>query len=153
MPQITLHPYAPTDQAACLAIFDANTPRFFAPSERAEFASHLQTCGGPDSPYLILKQNSAILACGGLHREQGSTSAALTWGMVHPARHGQGIGQQLLNARLALARSLPGLSHLTLSTSHHTSGFYRRAGFTVTAITKDGLAPGLDRWDMTVTLG
>lgn len=152
MPQITQRPYALTDHVACLAIFDANTPRFFATTERSDFTDHLQTCGGPDSPYLVLRQNSAILACGGLHREQGSTSVALTWGMVHPARHGQGIGQRLLDARLALARSLPDLHSLTLSTSQHTSGFYSRAGFTVTAITKDGLTPGLDRWDMTLTL-
>ncbi len=152
MDQITAHPYHLKHQAACLAIFDANTPRFFALSERAEYLEHLQTCGGPDSPYLILTENSAILACGGLHREQGSTRAALTWGMVHPSRHGQGIGQQLLNARLTLARGIPGLTHLTLATSQTTSGFYRRAGFTVTRITKDGFAPGLDRWDMSLTL-
>lgn len=152
MLQITPRPYALTDQAACLAIFDANTPRFFAPSERPEFASHLQTCGGPDSPYLVLIENGACLACGGLSRAPSSHSAALDWGMVHPARHGQGIGQLLLDTRLTLARSLPGLTHLTLATSQATSGFYRRAGFAVTGVTKDGLAPGLDRWDMTITL-
>lgn len=152
MPQILPRPYDPKDQAACLAIFDANTPRFFAPSERPEFASHLQTCGGPDSPYLVLIENGAPLACGGLSRAPGTGSATLSWGMVHPARHGQGLGQRLLDTRLALARSLPGLHSLTLSTSQHTSGFYRRAGFTVTGVTKDGFAPGLDRWDMTLTL-
>ena len=152
MPRITQRPYDPKDQAACLAIFDANTPRFFAPSERAEYLNHLQTCGGPDSPYLVLRQNSAILACGGLSRPPGSQIATLSWVMVHPARHGQGLGQRLLDTRLALARSLPGLHSLSLSTSQHSSGFYHRAGFTVTGITKDGLAPGLDRWDMTLTL-
>lgn len=152
MPQITQRPYDPKDQAACLALFDANTPRFFAPSERPEFASHLQSCGDPDTPYMVLIENGALIACGGLSRPPGSSSAALTWGMVHPARHGQGIGQRLLDTRLALARGLPGLHSLTLSTSQHSSGFYRRAGFTVTGVTKDGFAPGLDRWDMTLTL-
>ena len=60
MPQITQRPYDPKDQAACLALFDANTPRFFAPSERPEFASHLQSCGDPDTPYMVLIENGAL---------------------------------------------------------------------------------------------
>jgi GNAT superfamily N-acetyltransferase len=152
MTQITQRPYALTDQAACLAIFDANTPRFFAPTERRDFADHLDTCFDPDTPYMVLIENGALIACGGLSRPPGSPIATLTWGMVHPARHGQGIGQQLLDTRLALAYSLPGLTHLTLATTQGTSGFYLRAGFTLTGITKDGFAPGLDRWDMALTL-
>ena len=152
MTRITQRPYDPKDQAACLAIFDANTPRFFATTERSDFTDHLEICDDPDTPYMFLIENGALIACGGLSRPPGSSSAALTWGMVHPARHGQGIGQRLLDTRLALARGLPGMRSLTLSTSQHSSGFYRRAGFTLTRLTKDGLAPGLDRWDMTLTL-
>jgi ribosomal protein S18 acetylase RimI-like enzyme len=152
MPRITQRPYDPKDQAACLAIFDANTPRCFATTERSDFADHLETCGDPDTPYMVLIENGVLIACGGLSRPPGSPIATLSWGMVHPARHGQGLGQRLLDTRLALARSLPGLHSLSLSTSHHSSGFYRRAGFIVTGITKDGFAPGLDRWDMTLTL-
>ena len=152
MPQITQRPYALTDQAACLSIFDANTPHFFATTERSDFANHLETCGDPDIPYMVLIENAALIACGGLSRPPGSPIATLSWGMVHPARHGQGIGQRLLDTRLALARCLPGLTHLTLATSQTTSGFYLRAGFTLTGITKDGFTPGLDRWDMALPL-
>ena len=90
MPQITQRPYDPKDQAACLALFDANTPRFFAPSERPEFASHLQSCGDPDTPYMVLIENGALIACGGLSRPPGSPIATLSWGKERPVDPGTG---------------------------------------------------------------
>ena len=39
--RLTFRPYAPADAEACLALFDANVPRYFDASERAEFAAFL----------------------------------------------------------------------------------------------------------------
>ena len=60
---------------------------------------------------------------------------------------------RLTEARLALARTLPGVERLILSTSQHTQGFYAGFGFAVTAHTPDGFGPGLDRVDMALLLG
>ena len=37
----TLRPYSQADRERCLAIFDSNVPRFFAPDERELFATFL----------------------------------------------------------------------------------------------------------------
>lgn len=139
-------PFRPDDITACLAIFDGNCPRFFAPSEREEFAAFLTAPHPADAPYLVLEDEGDILACGGI--AVSGPDAHLTWGMVARDRHGQRLGTRLTEARLALARTLPGVERLILSTSQHTQGFYAGFGFAVTAHTPDGFGPGLDRVDM-----
>jgi len=150
---MTAHPrpYRPEDLAACLALFDSNTPPFFAPEERAEFSAFLETLPAADRPYLVLTQAGEVIACGGLILETKGR-ASFTWGMVARAHHGQRLGTQLMQARLDLARSLPGITELVLATSQHTHGFYKGFGFTTQGITPDGFGPGLDRWDMTLRL-
>ncbi|GGH51493.1 GNAT family N-acetyltransferase [Frigidibacter albus] len=152
MTEIQPRPYRPEDLAACLAIFDGNTPPFFAPEERAEFCAFLETLPAPDRPYLVLTKAGEVIACGGLIIE-AEGRASFTWGMVARARHGQRLGTRLTQARLDLARSLPGITGLALSTSQHTHGFYEGLGFITNSITQDGFGPGLDRWDMTLPLG
>jgi len=147
-----LRPFRPDDSAACLAIFDSNTPKFFAPQERDEFRSYLASLGARSAPYLVLETDGVLRACGGLEVAPDSGEVHLTWGMVDQTCHGQRLGTRLTEARLALARTLPGATRLILSTSQHTQGFYARFGFTVTRITPDGFGPGLDRWDMALPL-
>ena len=43
MAQITFRPFRRDDESACLAIFDANCPAFFAPNERAEYEAYLDS--------------------------------------------------------------------------------------------------------------
>lgn len=104
-------------------------------------------------PYLVLEAGGQVLACGGLIPEPETGTASLSWGMVARGHHARGLGRQLTEARLALARGLPGVSALCLSTSQHTQGFYARFGFELTEIVADGFAPGLDRWEMQLRLG
>lgn len=140
--------YAAADLPACLALFDGNTPRFFAPEERAGFQADLEAATPASCPYLVLVREGHVLACGGLAIDAEAGRAVLCWGMVDARLHGQGLGRQLTEARLALARSIPGLRAVTLATSQHTQGFYAGFGFAMTQVTPDGFGPGLDRWDM-----
>lgn len=151
MTGVVTRPYTPQDRAACLRIFDSNVPTYFAQRERAEFGAFLGTLD-PDCPYLVLIAKGDVVACGGLEIEAAIGRAALSWGMVDRACHGQGLGTALTVARLALARKVPGLSVLTLATSQQTGGFYAGFGFVVTRVTPDGFGPGLDRWDMRLSL-
>ena len=149
--RLTFRPYAPADAEACLALFDANVPRYFDPGERAEFAAFLATM---PCPYLVgLAPDGRVLACGGWFREDDDPGiGGFAWGMVHQAWHGHGLGQQLLDVRLAALRAMPGLRALELRTSQHTEGFYARAGFVVTRRVPDGHAPGIDRVEMRCAL-
>lgn len=152
MTDIVLRPYAPRDLGACLALFDGNTPRYFAPGERADFLRFLEALPRADWPYLVLERDGVVIGCGGLILGAQARRAGLSWGMVARGLHGTGLGRRLTEARLALARGLPGIDAVTMETSQHTQGFYARLGFAVQAVTPDGFGPGLDRWDMVLTL-
>ncbi len=152
MTALLSRPYASRDRSACLAIFDSNLPIFFAPHERDEFCSVLDSTDAKDRPYLVLTRQGAVVACGGLTANTARGQASLAWGMVDRAFHGQGLGTLLTECRLALARATPGIAEVVLATSQHSRGFYERFGSTVSAVTPDGFAPGLDRCDMALRL-
>ena len=144
--------YAAPDHAACMALFDSNVPRDFAPAERPDFAGFLD--GLPDNPacYLVLCLDGAVVACGGLVLKAHAAEARLSWGRVARDRHRMGLGRQLLQTRLDIARATPGLDSVAIETTPLSAGFYARFGFGVCGITPDGFGPGLDRWDMRLTL-
>ena len=56
-------PYTPEKEAACLALFDANCPEFFAPNERDDFAAFLKD--EPDG-YTVVESDGALVAAYGL---------------------------------------------------------------------------------------
>lgn len=144
----SLRPYRPGDRAACLAVFDTNTPRFFAPAEREDFRGFLEA--GPDD-YFVLEDSPEdgpeVVGCGGVFVRGGE--GGLCWGMVARDRHRQGLGSVLLRKRLALlAEHRPEVEAVVLDTTQHSRGFFARFGFEVVKVTPDGYAPGLDRYDM-----
>ena len=149
----TVRVYQAGDRAACLALFDGNTPRFFDPSERVRFAAWLDTS---TQPYVVIErvQDGAarIVACGGHAIEADGVTASLSWGMVAQDLHGQGLGQALTQARLEAIGAMPQLTRVTMNTSQHTQGFYARFGFAAVKVTPDGIGPGLDQWDMVLPL-
>jgi ribosomal protein S18 acetylase RimI-like enzyme len=148
---LTARPYRRDDRAACLALFDGNTPRFFDESERAGFAGFLDD-QALRWPYQVIEQGGRVVACGGHAVEPDGISVALCWGMVENGLHGQGVGRALTEARIAAARATPGIRRVILNTSQHTQGFYARFGFVAETVTPDGYAPGIDRWDMALKL-
>jgi uncharacterized protein (TIGR02569 family) len=147
----TLRPYEPRDRAACLALFDGNAPPFFAPAERADFEEFLDH---PPGAYLVVDdEGGAVVGCGGVTASRSSPSLGeLTWGMVARTKHGKGIGRFLLLARLFLLAERPRITRVRLDTSQHTRGFFEREGFAVQAGTPNGYAPGLHRYEMTLSL-
>lgn len=143
--------YTAADRGVCLAVFQSNVPAFFVPAERDEFASFLDELPGP---YLMIEdEGGRVVGCGGYALEPGTTQASFCWGMVARERHGTGLGRLLLHERMARIRSDPSVTVVALHTSHHTRGFYERAGFVTERVVPDGYAPGLDRCDMRLVLG
>ena len=141
--------YQPQDRIGCLAVFDGNTPRYFAPEERAEFEVFLDT-DTEESGYSVLLSEDTIVGCGGLTRK--GDEAFFVWGMVRRDLHRQGLGTALTEARLTQARAMEGLARVTLSTSQRTAPFYARFGFVTIAETPEGYGPGIDRIDMVLAL-
>jgi ribosomal protein S18 acetylase RimI-like enzyme len=139
--------YTAADRAACLAIFDSNAARFFAPGDRQDFLRFLDA---PPGFYGVLcDDGGTVLGCGGLATAQTDARvAALTWGMVHADHHRRGLGRLLALARLRLLHDLPHVEKVVLHTSQETVGFYRKLGFRDVSVRVNGYRQGLDRHDL-----
>ena len=59
----SFRPYTSADREACLAIFDANSPTFFAPNERADYVSFL---GAVPDGYEVCEVVGRVVAAFGL---------------------------------------------------------------------------------------
>lgn len=146
---MNIRAYTAADAAACLELFDGNTPPFFAPHERVEFAQWLVA---PDGVYLVGERDGQVVACGGYAILAPRPVAVLTWGMVARALHGQGLGRQLLEHRVAAIRRDGRAEAIVLQTSQHSAPFFARAGFVTEKVTPDGFGPRIDRHDMRLGL-
>jgi ribosomal protein S18 acetylase RimI-like enzyme len=142
----TFRPYTPEDRDACLALFAANTPHWFAPHEQEQFESFLND--GPTAYFLMLNPDGSICGSGGFEIEAGRGVGWLTWGMVDSTRHGQGLGKSLLDYRLEQLRANLNVQRVCIDSSQHTAPFYEKYGFTTQRIIPDGYAKGLHRHEM-----
>jgi predicted GNAT family N-acyltransferase len=150
----SLRPYTLADRAACLAVFDSNTPHAFAASERADYAQFLQD-PGDHGIYRVLLLEDVVVGCGGIWLDEQASppQAGLSWGMVRHDLHGQGLGYWLLQSRLRLIRQhYLDVQVVRIDTSQHTEPYFRRQGFVTTGRRPDGFAPGLDEIRMVLRL-
>jgi GNAT superfamily N-acetyltransferase len=126
-----------------LAIFDGNTPDYFAPTERIEFGAFLDA---RSVEYLVLETSAGVIVgCGGYYVKSVGGVAGLAWGMVDRAWHKRGLGRVLLEARLALLRRAPDALLVRVNTSQSSRGFFERCGFRTVRVVPNGFAPGIDR--------
>ena len=142
----TFRPYSPDDRAACVALFAANTPHWFAAHEQEQYESFLDEA--PAQYFVMLEENGAIAGAGGIEPETARGVGWLTWGMVDSTRHGQGLGKTLLEYRLELLRANLRVNRVCIDSSQHTAPFYEKYGFTTQRVIPDGYALGLHRHEM-----
>ena len=144
--------WRPDDRTRCLALFDSNVPAYFADRERADFVAFLDDLRGP---YLVIEDAAGdVVACGGLQADDHDESiAVLCWGMVDRQRHRDGLGRQLLQARLDLIAASDLFKTVAIETTPFSRGFFERAGFVCAQVVSDGFAPGYDRVDMQRPIG
>jgi ribosomal protein S18 acetylase RimI-like enzyme len=145
-----LRAFEPADVDACLEVMRSNVPRFFRAHELAEYEGFLADM--PCTYLVLVDERGAIIGCGGYDVDANTGTAVLTWGMVHREHHRRGLGALLLRERLARIAADPRAHAVRLDTSQHSRGFFERFGFEVVAHTPDGYAPGLDRYEMRLTL-
>jgi GNAT superfamily N-acetyltransferase len=138
--------YADTDRDACLGLFDANCPRFFAPGERADFVDYLESRA---AEYRVCERDGAIVAAFGV--ALGDGRARLNWIMVDPAAQGSGAGREMIGATLAEARAADARA-VDIAASHLSAPFFARFGARELARTEDGWGPGMHRVDMALEL-
>jgi GNAT superfamily N-acetyltransferase len=145
--EVTFRPYSCTDRDACLAIFDANCPLFFAPGERADFQSFLDST--PDG-YEVCEVDGRLMAAFGFVPD-GVSSHRLVWIMLDPAYQGGGVGSAIMRRIIALGRASQS-QLIKIAASHKSAPFFAKFGAVATVQTEEGWGPGMDRVDMELAL-
>lgn len=138
--------YLPGDAEACLALFDANCPRFFAPGERGDYAAYLDRVSG----YRVCVTESVVSGAFGV--APGPPGRAhLNWILIDPASQGMGIGRAMMAAAIADALGL-GAAAIDIAASQHSAPFFARFGARELSHLPDGWGPGMHRIDMEVAI-
>ena len=147
MASIQFNPYDSEHFDACLALFDANCPAYFAPNERDEYARFL---AADPSGYEICTVDDNIRGAFGISMD-GTREARLNWILLDPDVQGAGIGSAIMRRVLAASRAA-GAQTLGIATSQFASAFFAKHGASTTAVTADGFGAGMDRVDMVIQL-
>jgi GNAT superfamily N-acetyltransferase len=125
MKPIRIRFYTPDDFQACRKLYTLNEPGRFPAGVLPEFEESLQS---GRVLFLLAEKDGIVCGCGGIDiSSERNSQATLSYGLVHPQWHGQGIGTTLLLARLALLpRNFWTAIMLPVQASE---GFYRRFNF------------------------
>jgi len=143
----TFRPYQPEDKLACLSLFDANCPEFFAPNERLDYEGFLEA--NPLNYELCLIEGHIAGAFGLIG--DGLQHNSLNWILLDPRSHGMGIGSAIMNRVTRLGRT-SGVNLVSIAASHKSAPFFAKLGATEIAVIDDGWGKGMHRVDMELRL-
>lgn len=141
-----LRAYTAADEAACLALFELNTPDFFAPSEREDYAAFLRTAPGE---YRVCVEGAQVVGAFGVFRRTAD-EGGLHWILIDPRRQGEGLGSWMMSDVMRQCRELR-VQRLHIAASHKSAPFFARFGARALRETADGWGPGMHRIDMELT--
>ncbi len=147
--QLSVRDYDAGDRAACLYLFDSNTPEFFAPEERGEYRRFLDHL--PCSYIVLSSPDEGVVAAGGYYVREPPSPGGLAWGLVARAWHRRGVGSELLQLRLSRLRASH-VQSVRVRTSQRSRGFYERAGFRLVRVVPQGFAPNADLVELSLAL-
>jgi GNAT superfamily N-acetyltransferase/protein-L-isoaspartate O-methyltransferase len=142
-PGLEIRPYAASDRAACVALFDANCPEYFAANERADYTAFLDAC---PAGYLVCLAGGDVTGAYGLIDRTPGT-ASLNWILIDPRHQRRGTGSAMMRRADELARAR-GVTLVTIAASHKSAPFFARFGAVAVAETPDGWGTGMHRIDM-----
>jgi len=148
-PKTPFQPYTPSHRQACLALFDANCPEFFAPNEREDYEVFLS--GPLAEDYEVCLRGGAVVAAYGLEGKQAAKRVEVRWILVDPAAQGEGLGRAMME-RLSEKARARGVEVLEIGASHRSAPFFAHFGAIEVGRTADGWGPGMHRVDMELVL-
>lgn len=144
MPAISFRSFVPADRAACLGVFDANCPAYFAPNERSAYAQFLDSNPGF---YTVCVHRETVVGAYGLTVYAQAKRGRISWIMLDPTVRGRGVGRQMMERAAQVGRG-QGLAEIDIAASQKSAPFFARFGAVEIRRTADGWGPGMDRVDM-----
>jgi len=137
--------FSSPDISELLSLLETRIPEYFHPSELADYELYLRE---EIDQYFVWQEKGRILGAGGLNHVPEKKEIRISWDVVHPEAEGKGIGSQLTQYRIAIARSTyPGYP-IIVRTSQLAYGFYEKQGFVLKRVEKDYWAEGFDLYQM-----
>lgn len=140
---VTFRPYNKSDKQACIDIFDANCPEYFAPDERQDYDEFLESA---PQGYEICEGDGRVMGAFGLF-DYGENEKTLNWILLDPNTQGIGVGSKIMERVMLQARTL-GTMTVRIAASHKSAPFFAKFGATTVSTTRDGWGPDMDRIDM-----
>ena len=138
---MTIRRFADADRDQVIHLLRLNTPPYFSPNEEKDliyyFDNHAEN-------YYVIESESKILGCGGFNLDDDETLAKLSWDIVHPNSHGQGIGTQLTKFRIAKIKDIETVEIISVRTSQLVYKFYEKFGLRLREVVKDYWDEGFD---------
>lgn len=144
-----IRPYLPHDEQNLLTLLKLNTPRFFDPSEAADFADYLEN---HLEDYFVVEVEGNIVGCGGINYFLEEATARLSWDIVHPDYQGRGIGKTLTQHRINEIEKNSEINTILVRTTQLVYLFYEKMGFAIEKTKEDFWAPGFDLYQMKMPL-
>ena len=145
--QLSFRPYLSADRDACLAIFDANTPAFFAPGERSDYSDFLDN---DSDGYEVCDVEGQVVGAFGLW---GTSKARTTlcWIFLDPGLQRAGVGTAIMQRVISKSRASQSRV-ISIATSQKAAPFFAKFGAVTKSTTENGWGVGLDRVDMELNL-
>ena len=147
MSVVAFREFGEPDKLACLAVFDANCPEYFAPNEREDYLRFLTPV---PAGYTVCVSDGGVAGAFGVF-PQRVNSASLNWIMIAPEAQGLGIGSRIMALAVQQGRSM-GAVRLQIAASHKSAPFFCKFGAVKDAFIDNGWGKGMHRVDMTLQL-
>jgi len=128
----------------CLAIFDANCPKYFAENERSDYQEFLEA---GSINYFVGILESAVVSAFGLTSNTKKNMGRLSWILVSPEFKDHGIGNRMMNFVINLANKRK-LSNIKISASHLSAPFFKKYDAKEIKRIENGWGSGMHRIDM-----
>lgn len=141
----SIRPFTASDKTTLISILRKNTPKYFAPEEEVEFIHFLED---QIEEYFVVEYLGIIVGSGGINFYDNGKTAVVSWGMIDPDYHGQGLGSYLLNFRIERVVSIHRPERFLVRTAQFTNKFYEKFGFKLIHTEKDYWAKGIDLYEM-----
>jgi ribosomal protein S18 acetylase RimI-like enzyme len=145
---LSFRAYSAKDHDACLAVFDANCPEYFAPNEREDYVQFLTT---NPAGYVVCVLESMIIGSYGTWVEADGRRGHISWIMIDPAGQGRSVGSNMMKQAYAAFKSA-GVYEVEIAASQKSAPFFARFGAVENKRITEGWGPGLDRVNMVWTL-
>jgi len=140
--------YTSNDKNACLALFDANCPMYFAKNEREDYNDFLNS---QPQRYTVALDKTSVIGAFGLSDEAEEKHVRVDWILLDPRSQGSGLGSTIMNKILSDSKANQA-NMIHISTSHKSFEFFERFGATILSETEHGWGRDMHRVDMVISL-